>query len=286
MSATEEERIELPDKIAILAGGGDLPAVVLEACRMRGVEAFIVAFEGHTDPDFVYGRAHLWTRLGAVGTILKTLKSHNISDIVMIGKVRRPSLAELRPDMKAAAFFAKAGFKALGGDDSLLKALRAYLEEEGLRIHGAHTLARGLLAPKGLVGKVKPIESDMASIKRGVDVLKGMASLDIGQAVVVQEGLVLGVEAAEGTDALIERCGGLKRAGRGGILVKLAKDGQDEDMDLPTIGPRTIELAVQAGLSGIAFHAERSLLLKKEEVEEIANQHKLFVVGINPSSFT
>lgn len=284
MSAQIDNQLEWPDSLAILAGGGDLPSVVIEACRARGLEPFIVAFEGHTHPDLVRGRSHMWVRLGAVGKVLKALNAHSISDVVMIGKIRRPSLAELRPDMKAAAFFARAGFLALGGDDALLKALKDYLNEEGLRIHGAHKFAQELLTPRGRLGTVKPLAADVQTIQRGVAVLRGMSALDVGQAVIVQEGLVLGVEAVEGTDALIQRCGQLKRSGRGGVLVKLAKEGQDEDMDLPTAGPRTLELAVEAGLSGVVLHADRSLLLRKEEVAEIANRHKIFVIGIDPDS--
>ncbi|MBX2834132.1 MAG: UDP-2,3-diacylglucosamine diphosphatase LpxI [Micavibrio sp.] len=286
MSASEKERViqdKLPDiqKLGILAGGGELPHILAEACEAQGIEPFLIVFEGHTDDALVHGRQHIKTRLGAVGTILKTLKSHNISDVCLIGKIRRPSLAEIRPDLKAAAFFAKNGVKALG-DDGLLKALRDFLEGEGLCVHGVQRFASYLLAPIGVVGGMKPNPDAMIDIRRGVDVLKGMSGLDVGQAVIVQEGIVLGVEAIEGTDALIERCAGLHRKGRGGVLVKLCKDNQDRDLDLPTIGPLTIEMAARYGLSGVAVHAGHSLLLRKDELALIADKHKMFLIGIEP----
>ncbi len=281
MPASEKEGVEPPiiKKLGILAGGGELPSVLIEACVHQGIEPFIVAFEGQSKPMVAEGYAHMWTRLGAVNKVLKTLKAHDISDLVLIGSIRRPSLAELRPDLKAAAFFAKAGVRALG-DDGLLKALRGLLEEEGFTIHGTHKFAHELLTPEGALGRVAPSADDWVDINRGLDVLRGMAGLDVGQGVIVQEGLVLGVEAVEGTDALIERCRDLKRQGRGGVLVKMSKAGQDQDLDLPTIGVRTIEMAASSGLSGIVVHAGHSLLLGKQEVAEIADRHKMFVYGV------
>tara|TARA_X000000950_G_scaffold121698_1_gene152611 strand:+ start:2655 stop:3530 length:876 start_codon:yes stop_codon:yes gene_type:complete len=283
MSAAEKIiNSDKPKKMGILAGGGHLPSIVINACKAQGIDVFIVAFEGHTRSDILDDHPHVWTRMGAVGKILRILRSEGISDLVMIGNVRRPSLKELRPDLKAAAFFAKTGFKAFG-DDGLLKSLRHFLEVEGFKLHGAHTLAQQLLAPEGTLTTRRPIRSDLISIERGIEVLEGLSALDVGQAVVVQEGLVLGVEAVEGTDALIERCGSLKRSGRGGVLIKLCKVDQDRDLDLPTIGPSTVERCVEAGLSGIIIHAGQSLLLHKEEVIELANRHKLFLTSINPN---
>ncbi|MAF98634.1 MAG: UDP-2,3-diacylglucosamine pyrophosphatase [Micavibrio sp.] len=287
MSASQEERLDSVTEIkrlGIIAGGGELPFVLLAACESLGIEPFIIAFEGHTNSSLCEGYAHIWTRLGAVDKILKTLRAHDIEDIVMIGSIRRPSMKELRPDLKAAAFFAKYGAKALG-DDGLLSALKSFLGDEGVSVHGVHKFSSNLLTPAGSVGAIEPQDEDVLNIRRGIEILQGMGQLDVGQSVIVQEGLVLGVEAIEGTDALIERCYNLHREGRGGVLIKLCKPAQDQDLDLPTLGPNTVELAARYGLSGIAVHQEHSLLLKREEVAEIANKHKLFVIGINPSTY-
>ncbi len=277
MSATKE--ISPIKELAIIAGGGNLPAKLVSACEHQGIKPFIVAFKGHADPELVQGHNHMWARLGGAGKVLKTLKAHNIRDVVMIGSIHRPGFSEIRPDLKVAEFFARVGIKALG-DNDLLTMIRRFLEDEGLRVHGAHKFATELLAPKGVLGKYEPSKGDMIDIQRGLEVSQQLGRLDVGQSVIVQEGLVLGVEAIEGTDALIARCKGFKRRGRKGVLVKTCKPQQDRDLDLPTIGPQTILQARDSKLAGIAIHADNALILDLEEVIELANKHKMFVIGI------
>ena len=166
------------------------------------------------------------------------------------------------------------------GDNNLLSAVRRLLEDEGFQIHGIHKFADELLAPDGLAGKIKPKKEDWADIERGLEVSQNLGALDVGQSVIVQEGIVLAVEAAEGTDEMIRRAKYLKRKGRGGVLVKTCKPQQDRD--LPTIGPETVRLAIESGLSGIVVHAGHSLIIDPEEVEAIADKHKLFVIGVHP----
>jgi DUF1009 family protein len=271
----------VPDvkKIGIIAGGGSLPAKLAQTCEDRGIEAFIVAFEGHADPALLNGRNHMISRIGAAGRIIETLKFHEVRDLVLIGSVRRPGLAELRPDWRAMRFFARAGLRALG-DDGLLKALKEELQYEGFRLRGIQEFIGGLVGGAGPVGKSMPDGDDRTDIERGLAVLRITGGADIGQSVVVQEGIVLGLEAAEGTDELIRRCAGYKRAGRGGVLVKAAKPGQDTDLDLPSIGPDTVKRCAEAGLCGIAFEAGRTLLVDPQEVATLADAHKIFVVGV------
>lgn len=267
--------------LGILAGGGSLPQKLLEACDQKGIVPFVVGFEGQTDPLIIQGRSHLWTRLGAAGQIIKTLKAHNVRDLVFIGSIRRPTIAELRPDLKAAEFFARASWKAIGGDNGLVEALRGFLAQEGFRVHGVHTIATNLLAPEGPLGSVQPEQQDWLDIEKGIEISQHIGQLDIGQAVIIQEGIVLSVEGVEGTDKLIERSKDLMRKGRGGILVKTCKPQQDKDFDLPTIGPKTVENAARAGLAGIVIHAGQSLLIEPEEVAQIADKHRIFVIGID-----
>ena len=285
MSAAQKKLAQestMARKLGIIAGGGSLPEKLLNACDQKDIEVFVVGFEGQTDPKTVQNHNHMWTRLGAAGQILNTLHSHNIEDLVLIGSIRRPSFSELKPDLKTAEFFAKIGLKAIG-DNDLLGIMRELLEEEGFRIHGVHKFAEDLLASEGPVGKHKPKKADWIDIRRGIDISQELGELDIGQSVIVQEGIVLGVEAAEGTDELISRCKHLKRKGRKGVLIKTCKPQQDRDFDLPTIGPETIRKAAASDLAGIAIHAGFSLLLDPQEVAEIADKHKLFVIGIDPS---
>lgn len=268
------------NRLGVIAGGGNVPQLLLAACDSAGIEVFVVGFEGQTDPAIFEGRNFMMTRLGAAGQILSTLRSHDIKDLVLIGSIRRPSLGELKPDMRTAQFFARIGLRALG-DDSLLRILREELEREGFAIHGVQEFVKDLLAGSGEVGRYKPKKADWVDIERGIEVSQSLGVLDVGQSVIVQEEIVLGVEAAEGTDELIRRCAGYRRKGRGGVLVKTCKPQQDHDFDLPAIGPDTIRLCAQTGLAGVVVQAGYSLLVDREEVRRIADKHKLFVTGID-----
>ena len=269
----------MASRLGIVAGGGDLPRRLVEACRRAGRPFFVIALEGQAEPDLTAGIPHLWSRLGAGGAMLAALREVGATDIVLAGRVRRPSLAELRPDLRTAAFFAKVGARALG-DDGLLRAVGAELEREGFRLVGAHEILRELLSCAGPFGALLPDAQAEADIARGVEVARLLGSLDVGQAVVVQQGLVLGVEAIEGTDALIERCAALRRSGPGGVLVKLRKPQQDDRVDLPTIGVTTVEQAGAAGLRGIAVQAGGTLTIDRDAVAAMADRLGLFVVGI------
>jgi len=267
--------------LAVIAGGGSLPFKLLDACDRRGIIPFVVGFEGQTDRRVVQGRNHMWTRLGAAGQILNTLKAHQIRDLVLIGSIRRPSFSELRPDFKTAEFFTRIGLKALG-DNDVLSILRRLLEEEGFTIHGIQHFADDLLAPSGVLGKYKPGKADWPDIWRGVAASRALGIQDIGQSIIVQEGMVLAVEAAEGTDELMLRSRHLRRKGRKPILVKTCKPQQDRNFDLPTIGPDTLKIAIECGLGGVVVHSGCSLLLNPQKVADLADEHKIFVVGINP----
>ncbi len=272
----------MADKLGILAGGGDLPARLVEACRASGREVFVLAFEGHTDPETVRGVEHAWARLGAIGAAIQTLRRAGVGELVMAGPIRRPSLRELRPDLRGLQFFAKVGPDALG-DDGLLRAAVAALEEEGFRLLGIEDVLSGILAGEGPLGKLSPDDQAARDIARGVAVARALGAADVGQSVVVQEGLVLGVEAIEGTDRLLARCKDLRRAGPGGVLVKLKKPGQETRVDLPTVGSHTVRRAADAGLRGVAVQAGATLVVDRAAAVEAADAAGLFLVGIRVS---
>jgi DUF1009 family protein len=269
-------------KLGILAGAGELPLRVIEACRAAARPFFVLAFEGSADPAVTSGVPHAWIRLGAAGEGLRVLRENGVGELVMAGGVRRPSLFQLRPDWRTAKFFARIGYRALG-DDGLMKAVIHELEAvEGFRVVGLDSILGSSLAPLGPLGAHVPDEQARHDIAHGFRIVRALGALDIGQAVVVQQGLVLGVEAIEGTDALIERCAPLKREGPGGVLVKGVKPGQERRVDLPTIGPRTVAGCAAAGLRGIAVEAGSTLLVDRAEIVAAADRAGLFVAGIAP----
>jgi DUF1009 family protein len=279
MPAAEKSRVVR--KVAVIAGGGNLPAQLIRACEQAGHEVFVVGFENQTDPAIFEGREHLYTRIGAAGQIMSTLRAHGFRDLVFIGSIRRPTIGELRPDFRTARFYARLGLRALG-DNGLLSAMRKELESEGFSIHGVQEFASDLLAAEGALGKHRPRKkADWADIEAALRLSREMGRLDVGQAVIVQEGIVLGVEAIEGTDELLRRCAKYRRRGRGGVLVKSCKPAQDRDLDLPTIGPETVRLAAEAQLAGIVIEAGHSLIVDPETVAELANKAGLYVMAVD-----
>jgi hypothetical protein len=267
------------DRLGIIAGSGGLPRRIVDCCRVAGRDVFVLALEGATEPRTVEGVAHAWCRLGAAAKGLALLRANKVTELVLAGGIDRPSLAALRPDWRAAKLFARIGYRALG-DDGLLSAVLEEFEREGFRVVGAEQLLVSGLAAEGALGKWRPDAQAMSDIEHGLRVARALGALDIGQAVVVQQGLVLGVEAIEGTDALLRRCARLRRDGPGGVLVKAEKPGQEQRADRPTIGPRTVTLAAAAGLRGIAVEADATIVLDRDEVAAAADGSGLFVVGV------
>jgi len=265
--------------LGVLAGGGALPAAVAAAARAQGRAVFLLAFEGQTDPEALVGFPHAWLRLGQMAEAFSHLRAAGVEEVCMIGPMRRPSFAELRPDRRAAQALARIGWRAFG-DDGLLSAVVREIEAEGFRVIGAEDVLGGLLAPAGPIGRRRPSPQDDIDIARGVEVLRVLGAADIGQAVIVEHGVVLGVEAIEGTDGLIARCAGLRREAGGGVVVKIAKPGQERRVGLPTIGTRTVAAAAAAGFAGIAIEARRALVVDAAAVARAADASGVFVVGI------
>lgn len=269
----------MPPKLGIIAGEGALPGRIIEACRSSGRDFFVVAIEGHADPETVAGTPHMWSRLGAADDAFAKLREVAAEEIVLAGAVKRPSLKGLRPDLRTARFFGRLAVSAMG-DDGLLTAVVKEFEEAGFRVIGPDQILGSMVAAARLYGKHVPDAVARADIEIGVDVARALGRLDVGQAVVVQQGVVLGVEAIEGTDALLTRCKGLRRDGPGGVLVKMKKPGQERRVDLPTIGPHTIAAAAAAGLRGIVLEAGGSLIVDPLTVAARADEAGIFVLGL------
>jgi UDP-2,3-diacylglucosamine hydrolase len=269
-------------KLGILAGSGELPLRLIEACRGAGRPYFVLAFEGSCDPATLAGQPHQFIRLGAGGSGLKILRENGVEELVLAGGVRRPSLTQLRPDWRTTRFFLKIGMRALAdfGDDRLFRAIITELELEGFRVVGAHSILTSLLAPAGALGSVAPDAAADADIRAGIEAARGHGAQDLGQAVVMREGAVIDREDVEGTDALLRRCAGAGQA-RGGVLVKMAKPQQERRADLPAIGAQTVTGAAAAGLKGIAVEAGACLVLDRAAVIAAADRAGIFVVGVS-----
>ncbi len=268
--------------LGLVAGGGAVPLQVAAAARASGRDIFAVVIEGWADPTDYAHLPHLVIRLGAVGEAIEALRARGIRQLVMCGTAKRPSFLSIRPDAGMARLLVKIGRAAWQGDDGLLKAVVRVLEEEGFEIIPAQAILNGVLPEAGQLGALAPEPQAQEDIRRGIAVVRALGAVDVGQGAVVQQGLVLGVEAIEGTDALLARCAGLRREGPGGVLVKLVKPGQDRRVDLPTVGPATIAGAAAAGLAGIAIEAGGTILVDRAATIAAADAAGLFLVAIRP----
>ena len=266
--------------LGIIAGNGALPRALIAACQQAKRPVFVVALTGHAAPDILSGVEGAFVRVGAVGKALRLCRSAGVKDVVFIGGVRRPSLSEIRPDWMALKLLIRARFR-LAGDDSLLRLIVAAVEKAGLRVVGVDDVMPQLLATTGVYGQIAPDSKDNADIRRGIKVAKLLGQADVGQAVIVQHGLVLSVEGIEGTAELIKRTAALKRKGGGGVLVKVAKPQQDRRVDLPTIGPQTVRSVADAGLRGIAVESGSALLVDVDQMISLADRLGIFIMGVS-----
>ncbi len=267
--------------LGIIAGAGALPRTLIQSCQSIGRSFYVVAIEEAADTETVEaaGMDHGWFRLGATGKMIDALHAHGVTEVVMAGKVHRPKLTALRPDMKGTKLLARIGSQLLTGDNELLNSIVRFLEEEGLRVVGVDDVVRDLVAPEGLIGSIYPDKRAQGDIELGARIARGIGALDIGQAVIIFNQQVLGVEAIEGTDRLIERCAALRPEEKGGVLVKAKKPQQDRRADLPTIGVPTIENLARHGFSGVAVEAGASLIVDRRAVARIADQLGVFIIG-------
>jgi len=267
--------------LGIIAGRGVLPQELIRACQEQGRPYCVVAIKGHADAACVQDKTKAyWCRLGAAGRVLKIFKKHHVQDVVMIGGIRRPSLWELWPDWLALKTLWRIR-KVCFGDNGLLSWLAGEVEHLGFRLVGVHQVLPKLLFPKGVLGSVNPTALEKRDIAYGTRIAKVLGQADVGQSVMIQQGLVLAVEGIEGTDALIRRTGALKRKGPSGVLVKMAKPGQDKRLDLPTIGPNTIKMLAECGFKGVAAEAGQTLLVQAEQTIALADKLKIFIMGVD-----
>jgi UDP-2,3-diacylglucosamine hydrolase len=277
----DDEQYDFIAPLGIIAGSGDLPRQMIKSLTKKGRPFFIVAIEGDTDKETTDNVPHIWINLGAIGEALEALKQAGVKELVLAGKINRPSLKSLRPDAMGAKLMAKLGFALFGGDSAIFKTIVSFLEEHGFIIIGTESVMEELITPTGPIGHNLPDKQAQKDIELGAKLIKAIGEFDVGQAVIVKNGLVLGIEAAEGTDAMIERCALIKGEGKGGVLIKASKPLQENRVDLPTIGDNTLALIHKAGFSGIALEAGKSQIVNRNQVIQMADNMGLFIIGFS-----
>src|SRR3954453_1682284 len=279
--------LQISSPIGLIAAGGVLPFAVADSLLGRGISPVFFALRGVCDPEQVMRFRHHWISIGQLGRLAKLLRAENCRDLVFIGALVRPALSEIRLDWKTVRAMPSVLKAFRGGDDHLLSSVGRILERDGFRMVGVKDAAPELLMPQGCLTRAVPNQEADADIAKGGQVLRALSAFDIGQAAIVIDGHVLGVEDIEGTDGLLARMARLRAEGRlrtkagRGVLVKVPKSGQDLRFDLPTLGPRTIEGAAAAQLAGIAVIARQTLVAEPQAMVEAADRAGLFVTGLS-----
>ncbi len=274
-----------PRVVGIVAGAGSLPREVAEHVKASGGAVHIVAIAGEVDrthSEFPVTNVG-WAQFGAM---LRALRNAGTTDVVIAGSVRRPDLTAIKPDLGFILNLpAILRIVTSGGDDSVLTRVVHFFEGKGYKVVSPAAVAPQLLVREGPVGGLGAQPADMADVARGFDVVRALGPFDVGQAVVVAGGRLEAIEGAENTDAMLSRLALQRRSSegaaavRGGVLIKRPKPGQEMRVDMPAIGPGTVERAVAAGLSGVAVQADAAIALERQELRRRADAEGIFVIG-------
>ena len=276
------------DRIAVIAGGGALPSAIVRTLRRAGHDPLVATVTGEADSSGYAGADCFPVAVEDLGPLLSRFRSERIGRVVMAGHIaRRPRLFSIKWSWRLLASLPRAAVSLRHGDDTLLRAVIALMEANGIEVVGAHEIVPDLLTPEGLLTRAKPSTRDRRDIEAGAQAARAIGRLDIGQAAVAIGGRAIALEGIEGTDGLLERTAQMRGHGRlagreGGVLVKCCKPQQDRRADLPAIGPDTIDEVLKAGLSGIALDAGASFVLEFERTVALADAHGLFILGLNP----
>lgn len=274
-------------KLGLIAGAGALPRLIAEAAAEVRSGVYVLRLAGVAGGE-TEGFPGAEVGMGEAGKILRLLKENGCDAVVLAGRVRRPDFSGLKLDLPGAALLPKVLAAAAKGDGALLSVLVDALDAEGVRVIAPEAVLGALAAPAGALGNREPAEGDHADIAKAAALITALGPFDVGQGAVVADGFVLAIEAAEGTDAMLDRCARLARQGgdRRGVLVKRPKPGQERRIDLPTIGVETIRRAAAAGIKGVAIEAGGGLVVDRAGVVALADGLGLFVYGFTPEAAT
>lgn len=274
--------------VGMIAGGGSLPVEIARSVVARGGNVFAVMIEGEAD-EAMRAFPHTVLNWAELGHAVKAIKRAGIQDMLMVGRMSRPSFRTAKPDF-GFLFSLPRIMRALraGGDDAVLRGVVNLFEARGLNVLSVADVAPELLLTEGPLGFHHPQAEDQSDIAIGMSFVSALGRYDIGQAVVVARGMIEGIEGAEGTDRMVARVRDVRVAAgidvsklRAGVLVKRPKPGQDERLDLPAIGPDTAASVIGAGLAGIAGLSGEVLAASRFEMVERADKAQIFVTGVS-----
>ncbi len=268
-------------KIILLTGGGDLPSEVIETLKKKKKDFFCIGFKNNPVCDEIYKYDHKIINFGSVITELKKLKTNAFGSVLMIGNLKRPKLKEIKPDLNALKLIPKLTEVLLkGGDNNLLEFVCIQLKKFGFKLLDLKKLIPELFLGKGNQTKIILSKKRIGDINKGKLILNALSKFDVGQSIILQNGNVIGIEAAQGTDKLIQSAGTLLFKDQEAILIKLAKIKQNLKVDLPTIGIKTVRNCKKNNINAIAYSSHKTLFLKKLKIIDYCNKNNISLFGI------
>ncbi|WP_342271027.1 LpxI family protein [Candidatus Tisiphia endosymbiont of Parasteatoda lunata] len=260
--------------VGIIAGNGLLPISLANSFIKQGGQCYIAALEGEANPVLYQDFTHQFFKIGMVKPIIEYFRKYDVKNIILAGSVNRPNLRSIKVDLMGSRLLARILKQKFLGDDKLLGIVTDFLEEKGFKVVSSYEILR---TNNDVMTIAVPSRIDNTDIELGIKLLDSIGYLDVGQSVIVDNGYIIGIEAAEGTDNLIERCSYLRKNSTGGVLIKMMKKDQDTRIDIPTIGAKTISNLANYGYKGLAIQKDKVIILEIERTIELANECGLFI---------
>lgn len=271
----------MSEKIAIIAGAGQFPLHVAREAKRQGAHVVAVGLRGWADPSLVTAAdAYEELAVGQLGRLIEYLKSHQIRQAIMAGKVTKGVLFDERATFDAQTLEVLSQVREYSVT-ALLGAIANRLALEGVTLLDSSTFLKDHLCPQGVLTSRGPTPAEHEDIRTGLRVARALAAMDVGQTVVVRHRVIIAVEAFEGTDAAIRRAHEL--AGKELVVVKTASPNHDRRFDLPVIGTETIHTLTNSGASCLAVEADTTVLLERASLIASANTAGLSLIGIVPT---
>jgi len=263
--------------LGIIAGKGSLPFLIANNYTKQGGNCYIAAIEGEADIESIKDFEYKLFKIGMVGAAIKYFKEHNVQNVIFIGGINRPNFKNLAVDKTGSLLLFKIIGQKIWGDDKILRIIADFFESYAFKVISSSEIYQNQQCDTNIITDINPTSSDKKNIELGIKLLNHLSKFDIGQSVIIEDGYVLGIEAAEGTDNLIVRCANLRKKSCGGVLVKIPKLGQDNRLDLPTIGTDTIKHLAKYNYSGVAIQKNTVIIAEEEQAIKLANEHKIFI---------
>lgn len=269
------------DRLGLIAGSGNLPLMVVEHCKNKKLELFTVLLENFPNKNEYNYNNCIVARFGQVGKIIKFFKKNNVDNVVFAGGVKKPSFSHIKFDFRGFLLLKSILKNKILGDNTVLETIIGFLKKYNIEILEIDNLLENIKFEKGFNTLTACNQEYLDDIKIGQKLLNNLSEFDIGQAVVVQQKNIIGIECFEGTASLIERCKNLKyNVGTKPVLIKMKKSNQTRKIDLPSIGVDTIIQLHESGFEGMAVDTNNCLVININRVIDLAKKYNLFIYGI------